>query len=173
MAKTKLQKEEAMQALAESIKSSKGVVFANFQGLKVSESEELRGKCREQGMSVIATKKTLLKRALGELGMDVDTKAFEGGVAVICGDQDEVAPAQTVAEFAKDHEILTIFGGTLEGEFIDHAMVTQLSKLPSKQQLLGQLVGTINAPVSGFVNVLAGNLRGLVNVLNGIKDAKA
>lgn len=173
MAKTKVQKEEAIQALAERLKSAKGVVFANFQGLKVSESEELRGTCREQGMHVIATKKTFLRRALSELGIDVETKAFDGGVAVICGDEDEVAPAQTVAAFAKDHDVLTIFGGTLEGTFIDSPMVVQLSKLPSKQQLLAQVVGTINAPVSGFVNVLAGNLRGLMTVLNGIKEAKA
>ncbi|MFH1286142.1 MAG: 50S ribosomal protein L10 [Candidatus Magasanikbacteria bacterium] len=173
MAKTKVQKEEAMQALAECLKTAKGVVFANFQGLKVSESEELRGKCREQGMHVIATKKTLLRRSLSELGINVETKAFDGGVAVICGDEDEVAPAQTVAAFAKNHDVLTIFGGTLEGKYIDNAMVTRLSKLPNKQQLLGQVVGTIYAPVSGFVNVLAGNLRGLMNVLNGIKEAKA
>ncbi len=60
----------------------------------------------------------------------------------------------------------------LEGAFIDGAKVNALSKLPSKQQLLGQLVGTLNAPVSGFVNVLAGNIRGFVTVLNAIKDQK-
>ncbi len=173
MAKTRQQKEEAVQGLATSIKDAKAAVFANFQGLKVSESEELRGKCRENNISYVATKKTLLGRALKEAGLEVDTKTFEGGVATILGQDDEVAPAQIIADFAKDHELVTIFGGVLEGEFIDAAKVTELSKLPSKQQLLGQLVGTLNAPVSGFVNVLAGNMRGLVNVLNGIKESKA
>jgi len=173
MAKTKQQKEESIAQLADGIKNAKAAVFANFQGLKVSESEELRGKCREQGITVLASKKTLVKRALGDAGLDVDTKAFEGGVAAFFGQDDEVAPAQVVAKFAKDHEIVSIFGGILEGQFIDAAKVKELSALPSKEELYAKLVGSINAPVSGFVNVLAGNLRGLVNVLGAIKDQKA
>lgn len=173
MAKTKQQKQDAVAALVDQLKHVKSAVFANFQGLKVSESEELRGKCRENNVTYVASKKTLVKKALADAGFDVDTKAFEGGVAAVFGNEDEVAPAQIIADFAKDHEVVTIFGGVLEGEFIDSAKVTALSKLPTKQQLLGQLVGTLNAPVSGFVNVLAGNMRGLVNVLNAVKDAKA
>lgn len=172
MAKTKQYKQEAVQTLVADIKAAKSVVFANFQGLSVAESEELRNKCREQNIAFVASKKTLLKRALAEVGMEVDTKSFEGGVAVVFGKEDEVAPAQTIANFAKDHEVVTIFGGVLEGNFIDSIKVTELSKLPSKQELYAKLVGTINAPVSGFVNVLAGNIRSLVNVLNAVKDTK-
>lgn len=173
MAKTREQKELQVQSLADQLKTAKSAVFANFQGLTVQETEELRGKCREQGVAVLATKKTLLKRALTDMNLDVDTKQFEGGVATFFGTNDEVAPAQIVAKFAKDHEIVSIFGGVLEGNFIDEAKVKQLSALPSKEQLLAKLVGTINAPVSGFVNVLAGNVRGLVTVLNAIKDSKS
>ena len=124
-------------------------------------------------MGFIASKKTLLKRALEQAGLEVDTKAFEGGVGVFCGNEDEVAPSKIVAGFAKDHEVMTIFGGILEGTFIEEGKIKELSKLPSKQELYAKLVGTINGPVSGFVNVLAGNMRGLVNVLNGIKEQKA
>lgn len=169
MAKTKVQKLEAMTTLTDSLKGAKSAVFANFQGLKVKESEELRGLCRKQGVTYVASKKTLLKKALQDAGITLDTKPFSGGVAAIIG-QDEVLPAQLIATFAKTHEVVTIFGGLLEGTVIDSAKVKELSKLPSKQQLLGQLVGTLNAPVSGFVNVLAGNLRGLVTVLGAIKD---
>ncbi len=173
MAKTRQKKEQDMKLLVDGIKKAKSVVFANFQGLKVSESEELRGLCREQNIGFIASKKTLLNKALKDAGFDVDAKAFTGGVAVVLGNEDEVAPAQTIAKFAKAHEVVSIFGGLLEGQFIDAGKVKELSTLPSKQQLLGQLVGTLNAPISGFVNVLAGNMRGLVNVLNGIKESKA
>lgn len=173
MAKTRQQKQAQVQALTDGVKNAKAAVFANFQGLKVNEMEALRAACREQNITCIATKKTLVKRALADNGMDVDTKAYQGGVAAFFGNDDEVAPAQIVAKYAKDHEIITIFGGVLEGAYIDAAKVTELSKLPSKQQLLGQLVGSLNAPVSGFVNVLAGNLRGLVTVLGAIKDQKA
>ncbi len=173
MAKSRQQKEEIFQGLVEQLKSSKSAVFANFQGLTVAETEELRNECRASDIKLVVSKKTILKKALSESGIDVDTKSFEGGVVVALGLNDEVAPAQVLAKFAKSHNIVTLFGGILEGSFIDSAKVTQLSELPSKQQLLGQLVGTINAPVSGFVNVLAGNLRGLVGVLNNIKEAKA
>ena len=128
---------------------------------------------REEEITCVASKKTFVKKALADVGMDIDTKQFDGAPAVFIGLEDEVAPAQIVANFAKDHKMMTIFGGILEGQFISEAKVTELSKLPSKQQLLGQLVGTLNAPISGFVNVLAGNLRGLVTVLSAIKEQKA
>lgn len=171
MAKTRVQKEEALQTLAEALKAAKGVVFANFHGLKVKESEDLRKKCREQQVRYIVSKKTILGKALKEAGHDVDAKLFPGGVSIVFG-EDEVAPAQIIAAYAKDHEVLKIFGGILEGAYIDAAKVTALSALPGRQQLLGQLVGVLNAPVSGFVNVLAGNLRGLVTVLNAVKEGK-
>ncbi|PIZ95048.1 MAG: 50S ribosomal protein L10 [Candidatus Magasanikbacteria bacterium CG_4_10_14_0_2_um_filter_37_12] len=172
MAKTKQSKEQAVQDLVFHLKDSKAAVFANFQGLKVSESEELRGICRDQNITYVASKKTLLQKALSELGLEVNTKVFEGSPAVIIGVTDEVAPAQIIAKFAKSHELVSIFGGMLEGKLIDDAKVKELSALPSKQELLAKVVGTLNAPISGFVNVLAGNLRGLVFVLSAIKDAK-
>ncbi|KKW43004.1 MAG: 50S ribosomal protein L10 [Candidatus Magasanikbacteria bacterium GW2011_GWA2_56_11] len=173
MAKTKQVKADALTDLAAHIKESKSVVFANFQGLKVKESEDLRGKCREENVYYVATKKTLLNKALRDAGLEIDIKGFQGGIAAIFGLQDEVAPAQITARFAKTHEVVGIFGGVLEGRFIDAAKVKALAELPSKQQLLGQLVGTLNAPISGFVNVLAGNIRGLVTALNAIKEQKA
>lgn len=172
MAKTREQKQQIVDVIANNLSSAKSAVFANFQGLNMGDIDALRHTCKEQDVYYVAGKKTLVKIALKNAGFDIDTKAFDGGVAVFLGMQDEVAPAQIVAKFAKDHDVVKIFGGILEGQFIDSAKVSQLSSLPSKQQLLGQLVGTLNAPVSGFVNVLAGNIRGLANVLNAIKDQK-
>lgn len=173
MAKTKQQKQDTVQSLVAGIKQAKAVVFANFQGLKVSESEELRRKCRAEKIVFLAGKKSLLKKALAEIGFDIDAEAFPGGVATVMGTEDDVSPARLIHNFAKTHEVVKTFGGIFEGKFIDAAKVKELAVLPSKQELLARLVGTLNAPVSGFVNVLAGNLRGLVSVLNNIKNAKA
>ena len=149
------------------------MVFSNFQGLKVSEAEELRKNCRKENVEVLAAKKTLLKRACDEAGLTgVDLSVFKGGVATFFG-VDEVSPAKIVSTFAKTHEVLAVFGGLLEGNYIDVAGVKGLSTLPSKQELLAKLVGTLNGPVSGLVNVLAGNLRNLVGVLNNIQKTKA
>lgn len=172
MAKTKQQKVVILTDVVRSLQGAKGMVFANFQGLKTTESNELRATCRANDLTYTVIKKTLLKRALSDMGLTIDTKSFDGGVSIVTG-QDEVAPAQIVAAFAKTHDKATIFGGVLEHQFIDATKVKALAKLPSKHQLLGQLVGTLNAPVSGFVNVLAGNLRGLVTVLGAIKEQKA
>lgn len=174
MPKSKVEKKATIETLVSGLKGAKGVVFANFQGLTVAQTEALRKACRAENITVLAAKKTLVKRALEEVGLgDVETKNFTGGIAAFMGALDEVAPAKVVATFAKKAELVTFFGGILEGKFIDAATVKSLSALPSKLELLSKMVGTLNAPVSGFVNVLAGNLRGLVSVLSNIQKAKA
>lgn len=172
MAKTKEQKHIAFDQLSAAVKSSKSVVFASFQGLKIKESDELRNACKEQSVKYIVSKKTILGKALESAGYTVNTKVFDGGVAVIVAENDEMLPAQIVAKFAKAHAITKIFGGIFEGRTVDATSIMALATLPSKKQLLGQLVGTLNAPVSGFVNVLAGNIRGLVTVLDAVKNKK-
>ena len=174
MPKTKQQKQVTVKSLVDGLKQAKAVVFANFQGLKVSESEELRKECRKNDIKVLAAKKTLVKRACEDIGLaNVDPKVFQGGVATFMGMNDEVVAAKVVNTFAKTHDVLKIFGGTLEGKFVDAGAVKSLAALPSKTELLARLVGSINAPVSGFVSVLAGNLRNLVGVLNNIAKAKS
>lgn len=174
MAKTKQQKQETVGSLARGLKSAKAAVFANFQGLTVAEAEELRNACRKEDIAVVAAKKTLVKRALEEAGLTgVDPETFKGGIATFLAAGDEVSAAKAVQGFAKDHEIVTIFGGILEGKFIAPAAVKMLASMPGKQELLARMVGSLNAPVFGFVNALAGNLRNFVGVLNNIKNAKA
>lgn len=172
MAKTRQQKELSVKQLADVLKTAKLAVFASVDGLKITDTDELRKNCRAQKVSYIVSKKTLLKRALKDVGIEVSDEALKGGVALIAGMEDEVAPAQIAAQFAKKRDVMKFLGGVLEGKAIDVNMVTALAALPSKKALLAQLVGTLNAPVSGFVNVLAGNLRSLVGVLNNIRELK-
>lgn len=173
MPKTKQQKQTAVGSLVDGIKAAKGVVFANFQGLTVAQTEELRKNARKEGVQMIAAKKTLVQRALEAVGFsDANASTFKGGVATFVGN-DEVSPAKVVASFAKKNEVVSIFGGILEGKFIDAGMVKSLSALPSKQELLGKMLGSLNAPISGFVHVNAGVLRSLMNVLNAYKAKKA
>ncbi len=172
MAKTKEQKKQALEKISSKLKEAKGVVFSSFTGLTVSQMEELRGKLREENSELVVAKKTLLKKSLKEAGQeDVPVDEFAGGVSMVVGD-DEVAPAKVVAEFAKENEVVEFYGGILEEKFIDQAKVKELSKLPGKQELLAKMVGSMKAPISGFANVLSGNLRNLVYVLNAVKDKK-
>lgn len=171
MPKTRLQKEEQVQELTEALAGSKGVVFANFKGITVDDTTKLRRKCQEVGVRYVVAKKTLLGRALKGAGFDTDARTLEGSVGVAIAD-DEVAPAKVISEFGKDRDGFKLLGGLLEKKFIDGTMVGALAKLPSKQQLLGQLVGTLQAPISGFVRTLSGIYTCFVRVLAAVKDQK-
>lgn len=174
MAKSRKQKELTLGDLTEQLGKAKSVVFADMKGLTVKDATELRDKARKENVGVLVAKKTLMRLAFKEAGYEgVDPAALQGSLVMVAGFDDEVAPAKLAADFAKDHEALKIVAGVFERKLVDAASITALSKLPSKQELIAKLVGSINAPLSGLVNVLAGNLRGLVNVMNAIKDQKA
>ena len=123
---------------------------------------------------------TMTPRAAGDspaaLGRFLLAKTFEGALEGMLlyafNDQDEVAPAQSLNAFAKKNPTLAFVGAiTADGQFMDAADVKALANLPTKDQLRAQLVGTIGAPLSGFANVLAGNVRGVMNVLNARAEA--
>jgi large subunit ribosomal protein L10 len=173
MAKTKQQKQQTVKDLTERLKKAKSLVFFNFDNLKVKEVEELRKNCRVENVDYLVAKKTLMKIAFKEAGItEVDPKTFDKGVAIAFGYGDEVAPARIVQDFAKEHEALYTVGGVLEDKYVNRDKILELAKLPSKDELLAKVVGSIKAPVSGFVNALAGNLRNLVYVLNAVKNNK-
>ncbi|MFA5133923.1 MAG: 50S ribosomal protein L10 [Patescibacteria group bacterium] len=169
MPKTRDQKKKDLDLITKKLDDSKSVVFANFFGLKVKDVEQFRKNCRKNDLSCLVAKKTILSRVLKDKG--IESQGLEGEVIAVFG-KDEVTPAKTAAEFAKDHEPLKIIAGILEGKFENADMVKALAKLPGKQELLAKMCGSLNAPISGFVNVLAGNMRNLVYVLNAIKGTK-
>ncbi len=173
MAKSKQLKQNELDVLNDKFNKSKSVVFANYMGLTVNEVQELRRELRKEKNEMVVAKKTLLGLMLEKAGLSRDAmNTMDGGVAVVFGYGDEVSPAKVVATFAKKHEMVALQAGVLEGALIDAAAVNQLSQLPSKNELLAKMVGSLKSPLSGMVNVLAGNLRGLVQVLNQVKEQK-
>lgn len=174
MPKSKEQKKDILKDLNDKIKKSKSVVFATFDGLGVKENEELRQNLKNENGEYYVSKKTLLDLAFkNEKIADLDIKSFPGKVATIFAYEDQVSPVKAVFNFKKTNEGKIAFvGGILDGRFIDKEEVDNLATLPSREELYAKLVGSINAPVSGFVHVLAGNLRGLVTALQAIADKK-
>jgi large subunit ribosomal protein L10 len=170
---TKDQKKKIVQDLTAQVKKSKSVVFVDYKGISVKDLTSLKKELRSVGIIFKVTRKTLFDIAFKEAGVEVNTKKMEGQVAMSLSQEDEVAPAKIIAKFAKTNENLKILGGVLGVKAMSAEEVKELAKLPSKEEMLARLVGTINAPVSGFVNVLAGNLRGLVQSLKAIAESKS
>ena len=174
MARSRQSKEEVLSELTTLLNDSKLTVFATYAGISVANMQELRRSASESNTRVMVAKNRLVKLAALEVDhlKDVDFSNLNGQLVYAFNSDDEVAPAQSLSAFAKNNPQLEFVGGVnADGEFFSAEQVKALADLPSKDQLRGQLVGTIAAPLSGFVSVLSGNMRGLVNVL-GARQAE-
>lgn len=171
MAKSRQAKENSLKAVTAMLDGARGIVFVDYQGLTVKEMQELRRALRAKGVALEVAKKTVLTRAFKGAKLEqIDVAGLQGMVSLATSAADEVEPAKELAAFAKTHEKMKLLGGVLEGAFIDAAKIRELAKLPGKQELYGKLVGTLQAPVSGFVQVMQGNLRGLLQVLRAAAE---
>ena len=146
--------------------------MVDYKGLTVSQVTELRAKLREVGAQMAVVKNTLMRLAAKGTGSEVLIDLFKGPNAIILSKDDPVAPAKVISEFLKTNEKVQLKGGALGGKFLSPEDVTQLAKMPSKEELLAKLVYTLNAVPTNFVNVLAGVPRSFLNVLNAVKDQK-
>jgi len=173
MSITKEQKKKMTEDLSDRFSKSKSIIFLGFQGITVKDNIELRRKLRSENIDFKVARKTLIKKGLQEAKFEnSENLELEGPVAVAVGYDDEIAPARLANEYSRENKKLKLLGGFVEAKYMNAIEIKSLAILPGKEQLRTQLVGTINAPVSGFVNVLAGNIRGLVNILKDVGENK-
>jgi len=173
MALTRQKKEDIIQEVTTLLEESKLTVLAKYTGTSVKEIQALRESAEVNGTSIKVIKNRLIIKALStsDKFSSADKTEIKGQLLYAFNSTDEVAPAKDLAVFAKQAPTIEFVGAlTDDGNFISAAEVTELSQLPTKDQLRAQLVGTISAPLNGFVNVLAGNIRGVMNVLNARAD---
>jgi len=171
MAVTKAQKAEILKDLVDKFSRSKTVVFAEYKGLTVSNISELRKRLREKGSECKVAKKTLMRLAAKETNFgDLGDDMMEGPVAATFCYEDELSGLQVLFKFSKEHENLRLLGGIVDGKTMNAADIIQLAKLPGRNQLLTMLLGSMNAPISGFVGILGGLLGSFVRVVNAYKD---
>jgi len=167
---TKEKKKEIIEDLADKLSRQKSVVFFDYTGLKVNQVQELREKLREEEIDCLASKKTLISLALKKAGLEgADARNFLGQISLVLGYKDEVLPAKILYDFSKENKNLKILSGFVQGEYLENEAIISLAKLPSKQELLAQLVGSVKSPLSGLVNALQGNLSGFINILKNLK----
>lgn len=164
-------KAAVVEEMKEKMQSAQGAVFVGFTGLTVADVTKLRRKFREGGVDYKVIKNTLTRIAADELGYNALDEVLEGPTAIAYSTEDAVAPAKILKEFIKETktEALSVKAGIVDGQVIDAAAVDALASLPSREELLAKLVGSMQAPISGFVNVLQGNIRNMVYVLDAVR----
>lgn len=170
VALSKDKKHEVVAEVESLLNSSKMTVIASYRGTTVKAMQQLRADASENGTELKVIKNSLFKKAMSTnetLGKLDTSELLTGQLLYAFNAQDEVAPAQSLAEFAKTNpQVEFVAGLSADGNFLSADDVKYLASLPSKDELRAQLVGTIGAPVSGFVRILSGNLRGVLYVLN-------
>lgn len=166
------QKQELVERLSKQLSEAEIAIVVDYKGLTVLQITELRAKLRGAGVQMEVVKNTLMRRASQGTGAEVLTDLYKGPNAIVTSQDDPVAPAKILADFAKDNEKLELKGAALSGSLLDAEGIKQLAKMPSKEELLAKLVYTLNAVPTNLVNVLSGVPRSFVNVLNAVKDQK-
>lgn len=173
MALTKDKKNEVVAEVAELLASSKMTVVTKYQGTTVKALQNLRREGRNNGTHLKVVKNRLVIKALQQTKelKDVDVSALEGMLLYAFNAEDEVAPAQVIANFAKSNPTLEFVGAiSADGKFLGADEVKSLATLPSKNQLIGEVVGMLFSPLNDVTNALSGNLHAL---LDGVADKAA
>jgi len=162
----KPEKIEAVETLKTRFGAAKGIVLADFTGLTVAEANDLRRKCREAEVEYRVVKNTLARIAVREAELQEMEGLFNGPIAVAMSETDSVAPARVLAEFRKTVQKPVFIGGFLEGRIFAPGELRRIATLPSREGLLAQVIGAIEAPMAQVVWTLDGLMRNLVSILD-------
>ncbi len=165
-------KHKIVASLHEKFTDAKVVIVTDYKGLNVAQMNDLRRKLREADVEYQVVKNTMLIRASKDTDVAQLVDMFKGPSAIAWAYEDPVAPAKVLMQFAKDNDKLEIKAGVMNGKLLDLAAIGALSKLPSREELLAQVLAAMNAVPQGLVSALADAPRRLVNVLNAVKDQK-
>ena len=166
------EKSAIVAELNEMFNRAKFSVVADYCGLKVSELEKVRKELRGCDTEIRIAKNTLLKRAVTDTACESLVEDFTGTTAIVMAYDDPVMPAKVLAKFAEDHKKFELRSAVLEGEKITVDNILALSKLPTKEVLLGQLLSVMNGVPTALVRVLSGVPRTFLYGLQAIKDQK-
>ena len=168
------EKERVVAWFHKELEQAKLVIRFGFSGIKVEDLNTLRRTMEKSGdVSLAVVKNTLAEIASRETETKELFASLSGANAFLVVKDDIIAPTKALADFAKLNKKLVVFDGILEGKMLTEQDVKALANMPSREELLGQLAYVIASPLSGFVNVLAAVPRGLLNVLNAVKEEKA
>lgn len=166
-------KKKVVEDITEKIKNSKSVVFVNYKGLTVAEDTELRNAFRKANVEYKVLKNTLVRKAFNEMGVTDFDNDLNGPTAVAFG-SDETGASKVIVEAVKKYgDKVAVKSAYVDGGYVDVNGVKALAAMPSKEQLIAKMLGSMQSPVSKFAGVLSATLRSVVLALNAVAEKKA
>ncbi|MFH1826632.1 MAG: 50S ribosomal protein L10 [bacterium] len=165
-------KKKLVSELKEKIEAATVMVISDYRGLTVKQITELRKKLYGEESELRIFKNTIISRAVDEAGYAELKEHLSGPVALLLGYKDPVGPVKALVEFVTEIEKGAIKAGMMEKTLVDLKKIEEISKLPAKEVLIAKAVGGFQAPIYGFVNVLAGTMRKFLYALNAVKEKK-
>ncbi len=162
-----------VEAVTASINAARSIVLADLTGLNVAKVTELRRRCREAGVDIKVVKNTLAKRGVENTVAKGLAPYFEGPTAIAISRETENMAAKVIAKFAADNELPKLKAGFVDGNVIDAKGVLALSKLPTKGELVSQLMGGIQGPARNLLSVIQGPARNLASVLKQVSEKQS
>lgn len=172
----KQDKIELVKSLGSTLSSSASVVMVNFEGLSVSLQQKLKKELKAVDADMVVVKNTLIKRAGTDAGIDesvLTDEVLSGQTALILTSSDPVAPIQVLGKFIKENQVPRFKVGVVEGNFQDSATLEKLSTLLGKDALLGLVLGSLMAPMTGLIGTLSGNMQKLLYLLQNANPDKS
>jgi large subunit ribosomal protein L10 len=166
-------KAESVEAITKKFSAAKSIFLTDYSGLTVEAITQLRRDLRKSKVEYLVVKNTLARISARNAGYEAIVPHLDGPTAVALGMDDPVAPARVIANFVKgDRDKPKIKACLLEGQLYEGAQAIELAKLPSRNELIAKLLGSMNAPLSGMAQVLSGVLRNFVYALNAVAEKK-
>jgi large subunit ribosomal protein L10 len=167
------QKEQLVEEIKDKFAAAQAILLADYRGLSVKEMQELRRNLREAGAELTIYKNSLSEIAMRELALPSVASFLAGPTAFVFVGDDPVAPAKALTAFAKEHEALELKGGLVESQVVDAASVKAIASLPSREEMLAKLLGTMINPLVGFARVLNGPVEAFARTVQAVADQKA
>ena len=153
MAKVELKK-PIVDEIAAAVKGAQSVVLVDYRGLTVEQDTQLRKQLREAGITYKVYKNTMMNFAFKGTDFEALTSYLEGPSAIAISTEDATAPARVICKFAKTAEALEVKGGMVEGIAYDAKGIMEIAKIPSREELLSKLLGSIQSPITNFARVM-------------------
>jgi large subunit ribosomal protein L10 len=171
---TKEHKAAVVAELVESIRSASSLYFVDFTGMSVALDQKVRAELRNKGVSMRVAKNTLIVRALAEVGgYEFDKKKLSGQTAIIFGGDDPIAPAKIIRQFFDKGEKPKLKYAVIEGQEFNGSQLKAVSELPTREDMIAAIAGSVHAPISGIVGSIRAVMRDVAYLVEEVAKNKA